>query len=172
VSEHTYWNQVRDLVETGHQQSRPKHAVREEIVHLVISAEAAGEEWAAETLTRWMTSGADSDYTKVFKDQNTVTYVRKDGRRVRKTVGYSRPMRSPDSGEIVARQMQAWWGMSRAAIVELRNELVEQAERMADVIAVLDRLIEAMDRHPACATAAEAWEAAGHNLDEIELDAA
>lgn len=172
MSEHTYWNRVRDLVETGHQQARPKHEIREEIVHLVQAAEADGEEWAAETLTRWMTSGADSDYTKVFKDQNTVTYVRKDGRRVKKTVGYSRPMRASDSGEIVARQMQAWWGMSRAAIAELRNELVGQAERMADTIAVLERLIDVMDRHPACVTAAEAWEADGHSVDEIELDVA
>lgn len=172
MTEHTYWTHVRDLVETGHEQNRPKHEVREEIVHLVHSAELAGEDWAGETLTRWAVAGADADYTKVFKDQNTVTYIRKDGRRIRKTVGYSRPMRQADSGEVIGRQMQAWWGMSRAAIRELRGELVEQGERLADVIAVLDHLIEAMDRHPNCSTAAEAWEADGHSLDEIELDVA
>lgn len=172
MNEHTYWNHVRDLVESGHQQGRPKHEVREEIVHRVHAAESAGEDWASETLTRWATAGADADYTKVFKDQNTVTYIRRDGRRVRKTVGYSRPIRSSDSGEIVGRQMQLWWGMSRAAIVELRAEIAEQAERTADILAVLDRLIESMDRHPDCASAAEAWEADGRSLDEIELDVA
>jgi hypothetical protein len=172
MSEHTYWNQLRDIVESGHQAGRPKHEIREKIVHLVHSAEAAGEDWAGETLTRWASTGADDDYTRAFKSLNTVTYIRKDGRRVRRTVGYSRPMRAPDSGEIVARQMQAWWGMSRIAIVELRAEMFEQADRLADIITVLGQLIEAMDRHPDCATAADAWIADGRSLDEIQLDVA
>jgi len=78
-------------------------------------------------------------------------------------------MRSKDDGVIVGRQMQAWWGMSRAAIAELRAELADADERMRDIIAMLDRIIAAMDRHPQCSTAAEAWEADGHELDEIDL---
>jgi hypothetical protein len=172
MSEHAYWTQVRDLVESGHSSRLAQHQIREQIVHLVHAAEAAGEEWAADTLTRWAAAGADADYTRAFKDLNTVTYIRKDGSRIRKTVGYSRPIRSADSGEIVGRQLQAWWGMSRAAIVELRAELVEQTDRLADVINVLGQLVAAFDAHPECTTAAEAWEAAGRSLDEIDLDVA
>jgi len=169
VTEHPYWQRVRDLVESANAQRRPKHEIREEIVHLVHVAEHAGEPWARDVLIRWASEGADADYTKVFKDLNTVTYIRADGRRTRKTVAYSRPTRSAESGEIVGRQMQAWWGMSRAAVAELRRELVEQDERLRDVIAALDRLLAAMDAHPNCATAREAWEADGHDVDEIDL---
>lgn len=171
MTEHNYWPQVRDLVESGNEQRRPKHDIREQIVHLVHAAHSAGESWAADVLARWEAAGADADYTKVFKDLNTVTYIRADGRRVRKTVAYSRPMRSQVSGEIVGRQMQAWWGMSRAAILDLRREVVEQSVRLSDVIAALDALLSAMDRHPECATAREAWEADGRNVDEIDLGA-
>lgn len=169
MTEHPYWQSVRDIVESGHDQRRPKHEIREEIVHLVQVAEMAGEPWAAEVMTRWQIAGAERDYTEVFKDLNTTTYIRRDGRRVRKTVAYSRTMRSPESGEIIGRQMQSWWAMSRAAVAELRNELAEQRGRLDDVLQALDRLIAAMDRHPECATAREAWEADGHDVDEIDL---
>lgn len=172
MSEHSYWNEVRELVRSGHEQRRPKHEIREQIVHLVNAAEAEDEDWAADTLTRWAISGADADYTRVFKDQNTVTYIRKDGTRMRKTVGYSRPMRSADSGEIIGRQLQAWWGMSRTAVAALVADQIEQSERLSDSIAALLQVLGAMDRHPECITAAEAWEADGRTLDEIELDVA
>lgn len=169
MNENTYWQMVRDLVESGDAAGRPKHEIRQEIVHHVHAAHADGEEWAADVLTRWSESGADADYTRVNKDRNAVTYIRADGRRVRKTVAYSRPKRDAMSGAVVGRQMQAWWAMSRAAIEELRNEMAQQADRVADVVAALDLLLAAMDRHPECTTAREAWEAAGHHIGEIDL---
>lgn len=169
MSESTYWDQVRRLVESGQEDRRPKHEIQEAIVHLVHAAHADGEVWAGDVLTRWSTAGAGTDYTKVYKDLNTVTYIRADGRRVRKTVAYSREMRSTVSGEIVGRQMQAWWSMSRAAIAELRNDMARQADQLGVVVEALDRLIAAMDRHPECTTAREAWEADGHDVAEIDL---
>lgn len=168
MSEHTYWQRVRDLVEAGDDAGRPKHAIRQEIVHQVHAAYADGEQWAADVLTRWSESGADADYTKVNKDRNSITYIRADGRRVRKTVSYSRPKRDVLSGQIVGRQMQSWWGMSRAAVAELRAEMAQQSERVADVVAALDLLLAAMDRHPGL-SAREAWEADGHDIAEIDL---
>jgi hypothetical protein len=169
MSESRYWNQVRQLVDSGYAQGRPKHEIREEITHLVQAAHADGEHWAAETLMRWERDGADDDYTRVFKDMNTTTFIRADGRRTRKTVAYSRPRRSAESGEIVGRQMQAWWGMARPAVEALRHELSAQGDRIADSVAGLDRVLAAMDRHPECATAREAWEADGRSVDEIDL---
>jgi hypothetical protein len=169
VSESAYWLLVRELVESGDAAGRPKHEIRQDIVHQVHAAYADGQPWASDVLTRWSESGADADYTRVNKDRNTVTYIRADGRRVRKTVAYSRPQRDVMSGAIVGRQMQAWWGMSRAAIAELRREMAQQADRVADVVAALDRLLGAMDRHPECVTAREAWEADGHDVGEIDL---
>lgn len=171
MTEHAYWQRVRELVQSGQDERRPKHDIREQIVHYVHSANAAGEAWAADVIGRWESAGADADYTRVFKDMNTITYVRADGRRMRKTVAYSRGMRSRASGEIIGRQMQAWWGMSRAAILELRRELYGQGERIADAVAALDQLLAAMDRHPDCATARDAWEADGRSVDEIDLSA-
>lgn len=169
MTEHPYWQQIRDLVETGHQQSRPKHEVSQDIVDLVLTADRDGEPWAADVLNRWAVAGANADYTKAYKSLNEVTYIRADGRRVRKTVAYSRPMRSAGSGEIVGRQMQALWGMSRASVAALRNDVAEQRGRLDEVLAALDTLLAAMDRHPECATAREAWEADGHDIAEIDL---
>lgn len=164
-----YWTAVRRLVESGQEDQKPKHAIAESIAAEVREAAHSGDQWAIDVLDRWIRDGAAEDYTKVFKDMNTVTFIRADGRRARKTVAYSRPMRSKEDGAIVGRQIQAWWGMSRAHVFELRNELAEQDERLLDVISMIDRLIVAMDRHPECATAAEAWQADGHDLDEIDL---
>lgn len=169
MSEHIYWQMIRDLVESGRDAGLPRHQIRASIVHKVHAADAAGEPWAAETLTRWCDTGADDDYGKVYKDANSVTYIRADGRRVRKTVAYSRPKRSKEDGAIVGRQMQAWWAMTRPAVEELRREIAGQAERLIDIITALDLLIEAMDRHPDARTAREAWEADGHSVDEIDL---
>lgn len=164
-----YWAMVRGLVDSGQESSIPKHQLTERIVANVSAAYDDGEKWAADVLTRWCLAGADKDYTESYKDANYVTFIRADGQRQRKTVAYSRPMRSKGDGAIVGRQMQAWWGMSRAAIAELRAELAQSDERLRDIIAMLDRIIAAMDRNPSCATAAEAWQADGHDLDEIDL---
>lgn len=169
MSEHDYWAIVRHAVESGQSSGLPKHEIREDIVAQVQAAQADGETWAAETLMRWEREGADRDYTKAFKDLNTVTYIRADGRRTRKTVAYSRPQRSVEDGSIIGQQMQAWWGMSRPAIEALRDEVASQAERMGDVVTALDQLAAAMDRHPDCKTAREAWEADGHDVSEIDL---
>lgn len=168
MSEHAYWNAVRELVETGHVQGRPKHQISAEIVSLVEAACADGEHWAAETLERWMAKGADADYTRIFKDMNAITYIRADGRKVRKTVAYSRPKRSVVSGEIIGRQMEAYWGMLRPGVEELRREIFAQGERIDDVVAALDQILSAMDRHPGV-TAREAWEADGRSTTEIDL---
>jgi hypothetical protein len=167
-----YWTNVRVLVDSGQDERRPKHEISDAVVRLVRLAADEGESWATEVLDRWCREGAAADYTKVFKDMNTVTFIRANGRRARKTVAYSRPMRSKADGAIIGRQIQAWWGMSRVAIFELRNELVGQREALGDILSMIDRIVEAMDRHPECATAAEAWLADGHDLDEIDLGGA
>ena len=164
-----YWTVVRGLVESGQEQSRPKHEITDAIASRVAKAEANGEEWASDVIGRWIREGAAADYTQVFKDMNTVTFIRADGTRVRKTVAHSRPMRSGSDGAIVGRQMQAWWGMARAAVQQLRNELESQRDKLGDSVTMLDLLIAAMDRHPECTTAADAWIADGHELDEIDL---
>lgn len=164
-----YWNLVRQLVESGQEQNRPKHEISAAIARRVYEAIDTDEPWAGEVVARWAQGGAAKDYTEVFKDMNLVTYIRKDGRRTRKTTAYSRPMRASDDGAIVGRQMQAWWGMSRAMIFELRADLAGQDERLRETVEMLDLIGAAMDRHPECATAAEAWEADGHDLGEIDL---
>lgn len=169
MSTEKYWQIVRALAESGQEDRVPKARIAERIVNRVMAADEAEEQWAADVIERWLREGAAEDYTKAFKDMNTVTYIRADGTRKRKTVAYSRPMRSKSDGAIIGRQIQAWWGMGRAAIIELRSELAGQDELLRESIAMLDKLVAAMDRHPQCTTAAEAWEADGHDLEEIDL---
>ena len=118
---------------------------------------------------RWEREGADRDYTNVHKKLHSVTYIRRDGRRVRKTTSYSRPVRSAESGEIVGQQLQAWWGYSRTQLVELLRDMVGQVDNLGDVVYALRQLVAAMDRHPHAKTAREAWEADGRSVSEIDL---
>lgn len=169
MSERKYWDMINDLASTGHDQGRPRHEIREEIVHRVHDADADGEPWAAQVLTRWQAKGADDDYGTAHKNLNKVTYIRANGRRVRKTTSYSRSIRSPESGEIVGQELQVWWGYNRAQLVDLQRDISTQERHLADVVEAIGRLVAAMDRHPECATAREAWEADGHSVDEIDL---
>lgn len=169
MSESQYWQLVRNLVEAGNEAGLPKHEIREDIVHQVHTAHAAGEHWAAEVLTRWGSAGADADYTRVFKNRNSVTYITADGRRVRKTVAYSLPQRSVESGQVIGRQLQAWWEMSPAAVGLLRDEIAQQGDRLADLLVALDLLLAAIARHPKAKTVGEAWLADGRSVDEIDL---
>lgn len=66
-------------------------------------------------------------------------------------------------------QLQTWWGYSKTKLVELRRDLADQGARIADVVESVDLLITAMDRHPECTTARDAWEADGHDIAEIDL---
>lgn len=167
--ESKYWQMVSDLVSEASSQRQPKHEIREEIVNRVHAAYAAGEPWALETLSRWERDSADRDYTSAYKSLNSVTYITRDGTRRRKTTGYSRPIRSENSGEIIGREMTMWWDYSRAQLIDLRSERAIDAERLADITHAIDLLIGAMDAHPECATAREAWEAEGHAVTEIDL---
>jgi len=168
MSESEYWSRVRGLVRAGDDEGRPKSDVSAEIVHLVEAAEQSGEHWAYETLSRWIEQGASRDYTAVHKDMHSVTYIRRNGQRVKKTVSYSRPKRSDEDGQIVGRQMQAFWDMGIDEVTVLRQEVADQRGRLSDVVSGLDRLLDTMRRHPG-ATAGEAWTREGHSLDEINL---
>ncbi len=171
MSEREYWQMVRDLAGSNEDSDTTKREIGAGIVHRVHAAHAAGQHWAADVLTRWSERSAAADFTRVVKDRNSVTYLRADGSKVRKTTAYSRPVRSVETAEIVGRQMQAWWEMSRAAVEMLRQEIFEQGERLADVLTVLDQLLAAMDRHPQCLTVRDAWEMDGRSLGEIDLKA-
>lgn len=169
MSETSYWQLVNELVTSGHEAIRPKQEIREEIIAQVHDAYSNGEAWAVETLMRWERDGADRDYTNVHKKLNHVTYITADGRRVRKTASYSMPARSTESGQIIGQQMQTWWGMTKPELVELLNSIAAQADNLAVVVQALEQLVAAMDRHPACKTAREAWEADGRSVSEIDL---
>ncbi len=134
MSETNYWQLVNELVAAGHDATRPKQQIREEIISQVHTAYQAGEAWAVETLMRWERDGADRDYTNVHKKLNHVTYITGDGRRVRKTASYSMPARSAEDGQIIGQQMQTWWGMTRPELVELMNSIAAQADNLGVVV--------------------------------------
>jgi hypothetical protein len=169
VSEHTYRQHIVDLIGAGQQDAEPKRLIVEEIVNHVEAALAAGEPWAQSVAARWALAGAAKDYTDAFKALNSTTYIRADGRRVRKTVAYSRTRRDEASGQVVGQQMQAWWSMSRYQLMDLRRDITEQRDRLDDVVTALDQVIAAMERHPYCVTARDAWLADGRDLDEVDL---
>lgn len=170
MSESAYRQMVHDLAASSGAQRRPKRDIREEIVHKVHAAEAAGEPWALDVLFRWANEGAERDYEKAHGELNTTTYIRHDGTRMKKTTSYATPKRSAESGEIAFVQ-QTFWDYERVPFVGKRNELEAQGARIADVVAAFDAVLAAWDRNPDCRTAREAWEADGHSTDEIELAA-
>lgn len=169
MSESKYWAAVGDIVSASQDDGTPKNEVADSVVGLVHQAHAAGEPWATETLMRWDRAGAARDYTEVFKNLNSTTYIRRDGRRVRKTTGYSRPVRDAESGELIGQQLQTWWGMTRPELADLLTDLSAQKDRLGLSVEGVRQVVEAMDRHPDCTTAREAWEADGRSVTEIDL---
>lgn len=166
MSETVYRQHVADLASA---QEAPKGEIAAEIVDLVHAAHAAGEPWAEATFRRWEIEGAGRDYTAAHKNLHSVTYIRRDGRRVRKTTSYSRPQRSAESGEIVGMQMQSWWDWQRPEVEAQFADIQAQDDRLREVVDALRQILAAMDRHPDCATARDAWLADGRALDEIDL---
>lgn len=171
MSDSQYRQLVVQLAASGHSQRRPKSQIREEIVHLVESALGQGEPWAAEVMMRWHLEGAERDYEQAHKSMNTTTYIRKDGMRVRKTVSYSQPKRSAETGAVEEWVQGAFWEYSLPEMLNKRNELDAQDKRLAEIVTAFDVVIAAMKRHPDCKTAREAWLADGHDLAEIQLAA-
>ena len=167
TSESPYWQIVAEMAEESPQALNREQA--EDLLSRLDAADAQGEYWAAEVLTRWAREGALRDYNVVHKKVHGITCITRDGRRVRKTTSYSRPVRASESGDIIGYQLQTWWGYSKTKLVELRRDLADQGARIADVVESVDLLITAMDRHPECTTARDAWEADGHDIAEIDL---
>lgn len=170
MSESIYRQHVAELA--GADPDRLTDEIAADLVAFVQAAHAAGEYWAAQTMQRWEVEGATRDYNRAHKAVHAVTYIRRDGTRVRKTTSYSRPVRAAESGEIVAMQMQTWWGWSRAEVAEQYAEIGLQTARIGEVRSALRQLLDVMDQHPECDTAREAWLADGRALDEIDLSAA
>lgn len=168
MSESVYRQLVADLAADGHSSGRTKRDIREEIVHLV---HTSGEPWALDVIERWEREGAERDYEAAHTALNTTTYIRHDGKRVKKTTSYSTPVRASDSGE-VAYVQQSFWDYERAPFVGKRNEMAAQGARIEDVVAAMDLVLAAWDRHPDALTAREAWTADGRSIDEIDLNEA
>jgi hypothetical protein len=171
VSDTEYRQMVADLAAGGLSVARPKSDIREQIVHRVLVALDAGEQWAVEVVERWQREGAEADYERAHRALNTTTYIRRDGRRVRKTVSYSQPKRAVDTGSVVEYRQMSFWDYSLAELLDKHGEIVAQGGRLAEIAAALGLVIAAMRRHPGCRTARDAWLADGHDLGEIDLSA-
>lgn len=171
MSEHTYRQMVADLASSGHAEGRAKRDIRDEIVRMVDLAANTDAPWATSVLDRWATEGAERDYEEAHKSLNVTTYIRADGRRVKKTTSYSQPKRAAETGDVVYVQATFWdWTLEELTLK--RDEMLAQEERLADVVQAMNQLIDAWKLHPEAQTAREAWESAGHSVNEIDLSEA
>lgn len=164
--ESAYRQMVADLAATG---DLLNDEIAAQIANTVHAAHAAGEPWADYVLQRWDTAGASKDYREAYKELHSVRLHTRDGRVVKKTIAYSRPKRSAESGEVVGTQLQSFWLMRRPEIEDLLRDIATQKTRLAEVIETLQEVLAVMDRHPECETACDAWLAEGRGLDEIDL---
>lgn len=169
MSEHRYWTIVSDLARNGHAAGRPKADISGEIVAKVRTAATDGEHWAVETLARWARESAARDYTRSSRTLNTTTYVRANGRRVRKTTSYSLPKVDSKTGDVVGHVQASFWDYEQLPFTAKRAELAAQEERISDVVAAMDQVLDAWKRTPKAKTARIAWEADGHTTTEIDL---
>lgn len=167
----TYAQHVLDVLIAGQRKELKNAEIAASIVAHVEANAAAGEPWAIVTMDRWAVEGASRDLKAADKAQHGVDLIRRDGRRYRTTVAYSRPKHNPVSAEITGYQMQAWWDMSYAQLSELYVDLQTQAQTLGDKAGAVSRVLDTMQRHPECLTARQAWEVDGHHVDEIDLSA-
>jgi hypothetical protein len=167
-----YWETLRAFVENGTADREPKRKICASVAQFVQDAAARDERWAIEVLDRWIRRSADADYTRIHKALHTTTYIRHDGKRVRKTTSFSRPQRSSDTGAIIGHQMEIVWEMDQNAVAALRRDIFDAQQCLTDQVTVLDQILGAMGRHPDCVTAREAWEADGREIGKIDPEQA
>lgn len=140
----------------------------EAAVQLVEAAASAGQPWAVEVLCRWHRNGATADYKRTVKALNPISATGRDGNRERSTAAYSRPVSDSETGT-VGQQMRMVWNLTRNELSALIDDQDKQITRLQLGNEVVRALLAAMNAHPECATAGQAWQAAGHTLGEVDL---
>lgn len=131
----------------------------------------AGEGWALQHVYADLRAMELKNIKQRRQAASVVTFTDGSGRKRRMNTAVSRPQFDRATGELKSWQLVLAWDMDAAALnahlLILQRESLEVRDRINAVRALLD----ALARHPECATARDAWAADGRTVAEIDLSA-
>ena len=104
-------------------------------------------------------------------EPSKVTVITRSGRAYKKRTAVSRATLDRETGELVGYQMVIEWDMTSVELNALLADLTRNASELRVRISVVRALLDALDRHPECRTAREAWIADGRSTEQIDLSA-
>lgn len=131
----------------------------------------AGELWARDRLYLLARAALTKEIKEQRQSASIVQFTDGAGRKRRMKTAHSRPLVNEDTGEVESFQLVLAWDMDAAALNALLAELQRSSREVRERIAAVRALLDALARHPECATAREAWAADGRSVDEIDLSA-
>lgn len=131
----------------------------------------AGEMWARDRLFTLTRAALVGEIKERRQADSVVMFTDGSGRKRRMKTAISRPQVDRDSGEVESYQLVLAWDMDAAALNDLLRDLQRNSRELRERIAAVRALLDALDRHPECSTARDAWLAAGRSVDEIDLSA-
>lgn len=151
--------------------SEPHTVTATEAASALLSLALAGEIWAQQALFEKARAALTKDIKEARQAASVITYTDAVGKKRRMKTAVSVPVRDDDSGDVEAFQLVLVWDMDAAALNALLADLQRQSREVRERITAVRALLDALARHPECATAREAWLADGRSVDEIDLSA-
>ena len=130
----------------------------------------AGEPWARSALFDKARASLVKEVKEARQAASTITFTDAVGQKRRLKTAVSRPHRDPLTGD-VAVQLDLLWDMDQAGLFDLLADLQRSSREVRQRVAAVRALLDALERHPECTTAREAWVADGRSVDEIDLSA-
>lgn len=161
----TAW--LRPYVE---RQAEPHALSAEDAARDLLALALAGDEDAAAAVEARLRDSLTREI-KTQRQNGHVTTLVAGGRRSQVKTMPSKPLVSPDTGEQLGWSLTDLWDMTADDLAALLQRQLRERQSVSDRIAVTRRLLDALARHPDCATARQAWVADGRSLDEIDLSA-
>lgn len=151
--------------------SEPHTITATEATAALLDLADAHDPWAVSKVAELVRSQLVGDIKKRRKAPHQATYTDSGGRKRRINTMISQPVVDRESGDVVAFQGVLEWDMDAAQLNAYLAKLQRDSREVRDRIEAVRALLDAMQRHPECPTAREAWLADGRSLTEIDLSA-
>lgn len=156
-----------------------QHVARDE-PHTLTATEAAaslldlalaGEVWARDKMFDLARAALIKEIKERRQAASIVVYTDGAGRKRRMKTAVSRPQVNRETGEVESYQLVLAWDMDAEALNAVLLDLQRSSREVRERINAVRALLDALERHPRCRTARDAWLADGRSVDEIDLSA-
>lgn len=163
-----YQSFLRPFVE---RQSEPHTLTADEACDALLRAAADGQGWAKTVIAESVRARCLRNIKEQRQAPHRASFIDARGRKRTVNTAVSLPVRDDGSGDVIAHQLVIEWDMDAEQLNGVMARLSQAALEVRGRVQVARALLDALARHPECATARDAWAADGRSVDEIDLSA-